>query len=302
MHPPSPALSANHFSPHAGVDTISMYYDLHGYTAQVHVADPSAHHPILQILEAFAVPDTNVAADCVSYTIARDNDAWVVSSGDVITHRTDTLTSALMAIEWHLVTDMLAFRRDLFHLHGAALLTPDARSSLLILGASGSGKTTLTLGLMARGFLPFADDVILMEPATLELHPFQRAFHVDEGTIARINGLHSTPAWRFDDAPPGYFVPPRWAEQTAPVRFVFLPTLQPDAPPSVTPLSVADAVIALLPFSQTLAGAPSLALAVAARLAAQASCFRLVTGDLEATTRLVATLVEEQRTDNTLSQ
>lgn len=269
-----------------------MYYDLHGYTVQVRVTDPSAYHPVLKILEAFAIADSDGAADCVSYSIARDDDSWVVSSGEVITYRTDTLTNALMAIEWHLVTDMLAFRRDLFHLHGAALLTPDARLSMLILGASGSGKTTLTLGLMARGFLPFADDVILMEPTTLELHAFQRAFHVDEGTIARIKGLHGTPPWRFDDAPPGYFVPPMWAKHSAPVRFVFLPTLQPDAPPSLTPLSVADAAIALLPFSQTLAETPPLALAVAARLTAQASCFRLSTGDLEATIRLITTLVK----------
>ncbi len=269
-----------------------MYYDIHGYTIQVNVTDTLTYRPIMKILEAFAIPEDDATPYRASYTIAPDGDSWMVSSGESVTHRTAILTDALMAVEWHLVTDMLAYRRDLFHLHGAALLAPDGMACILILGASGSGKTTLTLGLMARGFLPFADDVILIEPTTLEPQTFRRAFHVDEGTIAHIRGLRTKPLWRFDDAPPGYFIPPRWAESPAPVRFVFMPTLQPDAPPSVTRLSVADAVMALLPFSQTLAGTPPLALSVAARLAAQASCFQLSTGDLEATINLVTALVE----------
>lgn len=271
-----------------------MYYDIHGYLVKVEVTDPSACHLVLKILEAFAIPETDATVERASYSIARTGDSWIISRGETVTHHTATLTNALMAIEWHLVTDMLAYRRDLFHLHGAALLTPDGTTSILILGESGSGKTTLTLGLIARGFRPFADDVALIEPTTLEPHTFRRAFHIDEKTRELIEGLDRTFPWQFDGLPPGYFLPPYWADHPAPVRFVFMPTLQPDAPPAATPLSVADAAIALLPFSQTLTETPSLALAVVARLTGQASCFRLSTGDLAATVRLVSTLVNQR--------
>ena len=34
--------------------------------------------------------------------------------------------------------------------------------------------------------------------------------------------------------PPGYFMPPQWADKPAPVRVIFIPTLYPQEPPSTT--------------------------------------------------------------------
>ncbi len=268
------------------------HYDLHGYRAAVFVPDAAMRAVVARILADLACPADAPAAGATPYAL--DGDAargWAVSANGAPSYRTDNAADALIALEWHLVMDMLADRRDYFQLHGASLLAPDRSSSLLIAGVSGSGKTTLTLGLMARGFLPHADDVTLIEPATLEPQTFGRAFHMDGRTRDLVAALPARPAWDFDAAPSGYFRPPQWAESSAPVRLILFPRVGTDAEPRITPLSIADAVTALLPFSTTLASAPTLALAVAGRLTAQAACYSLVAGDLDATCNRVIALV-----------
>lgn len=189
------------------------------------------------------------------------------------------------------MTDALARRDDLFHLHGAALASPTARDGLLLIGESGSGKTTLALGLMLRGFVPFNDDVALLEPATLELQPFQRAFHIEEGTRGLLASLALPDTWDLDAAPRGYFVPPRWAESGVPVRYLLFPTFQPDATPQLTRLAAPEAAAALLTHTTTLIRNPRLALSTVARLTERTACYRLCTGNLAETAMLVRALV-----------
>jgi len=275
--------------------TTLLHYDMNGFHAAVAVADPQTRAAVRHSLIGFAPVEETIGADATHYALVRDADGeWTVSKNSTSVYQTSTLADALMSLEWHLVTDMLAYRGDLFHLHGAALLAPGGVSSILILGASGSGKTTLTLGLMARGFLPYADDVSLIEPTTLEPQTLRRTFHVDAQTRALVEQLPAPPTWDYDAAPPGCFLPPAWADHPAPIRFVLFPTLRPDAVPTITRLTVPGSVAALLPFSTTLGNDPAFALSVAARLTAQASCFDLSTGDLDATVRLITRLVETE--------
>ncbi len=268
------------------------HYNLHGYRAEVSVSDAAMRAVVGRILADLACLEDARSSEAASYALIGDTErGWSVYANGSPSYQTDNAADALIALEWHLVMDMLAYRRDLFHVHGASLIAPDQSCSLLIVGVSGSGKTTLTLGLMARGFLPHADDVTLIEPTTLELQTFRRAFHMDDRTRALVEALPARPTWDFDAAPPGYFRPPQWAEHSAPVRFILFPMVQSGATPRITPLSVADAAAALLPFSTTLASTPALALAVAGRLTAQAACCSLVTGDLDMTLDRVVALI-----------
>ncbi len=269
-----------------------LHYDLNGFHATITVADPQIRAAVRHSLTGFTPVGETVVADATHYALLCDADGeWTISKDGTTVYRVSALADALLSLEWHLVTDLLAYRRDLFHLHGAALLAPGGMASILILGASGSGKTTLTLGLMARGFLPYADDVSLIEPTTLEPQTLRRTFHVDAQTRALVEQLPDPPIWDYDAAPPGCFLPPAWADHPAPIRFVLFPTLRPDMAPTITRLTVPSSVAALLPFSTTLGNDPAFALSVAARLTAQASCFDLSTGDLDATARLVKRLV-----------
>jgi hypothetical protein len=264
----------------------TLSYSLLDYHVTIAAADPEGRAALDSILRGF--PRHPASERSTHYALERDDRGWIVEQRATRTGEGLTLAQALMMIEGALVVDMLASRRDRFHLHGAALCNPSGNGSILILGASGAGKTTLTLALMARGFLPYADDVIVMEPDDLTPQTFQRAFHVNASTRRLIAGLTDTRPWSLDDVPDGYLMPRRWAESPANVRAIFFPTLQPCDTPAVTALSIPEAAATLLPFSATLDQAPRIALAAAARLTAQAICYTLVSGDLRATADLVA--------------
>ncbi len=272
--------------------TERMHCDLRGYRVSVDIADPDAARSVRAIFREFETAAHPDGANVAPYALAREGESWAVSHAGLVVYRTDILPDAFIALEWQLVTDAIAHRRDLFHLHAAALLSPTSRSALVVAGVSGSGKTTLTLGLMARGFLPYSDDATLIDPETGAPAAFRRAFHIDDGTRSLLAGLRVPPAWEFANVPAGYFRPPRWAEQGRPIRTVLFPTLSPDTVPALSPLAMADAAACLLPFSATLRQSPSLALRTAARIVAGARCYRLATGDLDRTLDLVAGRVE----------
>ena len=268
----------------------SRRYLVNGYHATVTVPDREAGLLLHRVLGGFPTV-ADAPATLPHYRIDRDGEWWTLSIGPSEVYASVVLADTLVALEWHLISDMLAFRRDRVHLHGAALRTPEGTASVLILGASGSGKTTLTLALMARDLLPYADDILLIDPDTLAPETFRRAFHVDAATRALIEALPQPPAWDFDALPPGYFMPPAWADAPVPVRAIVFPTLRPGEPSAASVLPLPEAVTMLLSFSGTLDRAPSLALPVAARLVARATCYALMIGDLDATADLVMRLL-----------
>jgi len=70
------------------------------------------------------------------------------------------------------------------HLHGAAVCR--GSRCITLIGPSGAGKSTLTLGLRLRGAWALADDALLLDPESGEVHPFERSIRVHE---ASLNGL-----------------------------------------------------------------------------------------------------------------
>lgn len=266
--------------------------DLLGYRAFVTAPDIEMRAKIAAIFGDLRAPDDNQAEKAARYRLTRDDAArWSLFANESCTFSGGQSADALIALEWQLVTDLIIYRRDCFHLHAAALTDPSGACGVLVVGASGSGKTTLALGLMTCGFLPYADDVTLVAPATLFPRPLRRAFHADDATRALVGALGGPPAWRSAPLPDGYLLPTRWATADVPIRYVLFPTRAPGELPALAPLAAADAVTALLPFSMTLSHDPALALAVAARLTRHARCYRLSTGDLGATVACVRALV-----------
>jgi len=270
-----------------------LRYDVNGYRVDISVSDPDARADVAFVMSGFdpvAYPRPDPEA---RFTLRYDEQLrWAIFVDGTLWYRSDDCADAIVALEWRIVTEMLQRTPGIFHLHCAALATPSGSASLLVVGESGSGKTTLTLGLMARGFQPYTDDVCIIDPATLALRAFRRAFHIDDQTRQLVHGLGIPPDWDFDAAPPGYFRPPHWSEEPTSIRTVLFASVCPDAPPRLTPLSIAEAVRTLLPFSGTLAQSPPVALSTAARLVGQAACYNLAMGGLAETVHLVTALVE----------
>jgi hypothetical protein len=250
---------------------------------------PEASRAVRAVLRGFSCQDA--VTPVARYALLRDDAGFYIESQGQRAVERLTLDQALTAIEWTLVSDALDRRPDCFHLHGAALLAPSGMASVLILGESGAGKTTLALGLMTRGFLPFADDVIVVDPEMMSVRTFPRAFHVDEQTWQLLSALGAPHDLEADPDASGYFVPARWANSSAPVRTILFPALRPEAEPAMTPMSMAATAAALLPFSATLSRSPSLALKTASSLTASAVGYELSVGNLDATISLVASAI-----------
>ncbi len=85
---------------------------------------------------------------------------------------------AVLYYESELTGALLEDAGDFVHLHGAAVCS--GTHCLLLVGPSGAGKSTLTLGLHLRGMSALADDALLIDPASGEVHPFDRSIRVHE--------------------------------------------------------------------------------------------------------------------------
>ncbi len=216
---------------------------------------------------------------------------WTVTVDETVASISDSLSTALGFLEWRMVSAALDHRRELFHLHGGALCAPTRRAGLVLAGDSGSGKTTLTLSLMLRGFVPFGDDVALIDPQTLELQVLRRAFHTNEGTWRLVAPLTAGAIGAHEDGPEGYFSPPQWAERPVPVRWLFFLDYRPGQEPKLVRLTPPEAAAGILGNTVSLASNSRLALRAAARLTEHAACYRLQTGHLAATVDMVQQLV-----------
>jgi hypothetical protein len=215
---------------------------------------------------------------------------WRVTADGTPPVTTADLVDAVSALEWTVIRVALERSGDVFHLHGAALCAPAGDRSLAIVGASGSGKTTLALGLLAAGWLPYADDAVLLDPETLGLQPFRRWFHVSEETWRLIG--RSRPARDAEPPIPAhYFFPTAWAERSCPLRWLLVLDRRTPGPPAFVRLTPAEAATALLGQTLTLERAPRLALATAARVADQVECYRFSAGEVGESLAAVRDLV-----------
>jgi hypothetical protein len=201
---------------------------------------------------------------------------WTAQAGDDEPEAFNTIAQLIIYLEWRTVSGALDATADLAAVHGATLTRGEA--TVLLLAQSGHGKTTLALGLMARGWEPYADDVTLIDASTLRARVFPRCFHVD--AALRVRSLD-----RADLEWPGtlalYVRPHRWAEEERQPTAIILVERDPRQPTALLPVTQAEAAGAILGATvhNQLAGAELARVAV--RLASAArGCYRLNNGVL----------------------
>lgn len=271
-------------------------YDVLGYRVAVGSSVEAARTAVRRVLGGFGPRPDGRTDDVPVYEILADNTGCRLALNGSVTFPEHEeaghvdLLSVLSTLEFELVSTGLDRHEDVFHLHGAALCVPTRRAGLVLAGESRSGKTTLALGLMHRGFVPYTDDVALIDPQTFELHPVRRAFHITPETWTILQPLAGGPP-AVDEAPIGYFLPPQWADAPVPVKWILFPEYRPHQTPQLIKLTPPEAASAILTRTTTLSRFPRLALSTASRLIERVECYRFPTGDLRASVAMVQQLV-----------
>ena len=266
-------------------------YDVAGYQVRVTGSPDQVPTGLRHILRGFRCADPPAVDGLVRFDISGTGGHWVVTMNDELVHKGDDYLFALGMLEFRLVESALDRDTGWFHLHGAALCAPLQQAGLVLAGASGVGKTTLSLALMMKGFTPFTDDIVLIDPATLHLGGVRRAFHISADTWPLLESVTGVAPLPDAEAPPGYFVPPQWACETAPIKWLLFPEFQPSQTPRLVPLTPAETAARLLGQSGTLARAPRLALSTTTAIIQQAACYRFITGDLSQSVAVVQLLI-----------
>lgn len=201
-------------------------------------------------------------------------------------------------VEWAINWELALVMPQFLQIH-ASSVEMDGQGVMLP-GISGSGKSTLTTGLLARGWRYLCDEFALIDSDTLILHPFPRAICIKQPGFPVLEslGIKLKGARHYHKGTKGNvsFVSAsafgaHTVARPCPIRYVVFPKYARGRSPVLVPISRAEAAFALHAVCFNLfecRGAGSDVLANAVR---GASCYRLISGDLQETCDLLGELV-----------
>lgn len=160
----------------------------------------------------------------------------------------EDLPTFFSQVEWNLTEAAMAGLGHYLQIHAAAAVS--AGAALLMIGPPDSGKTTLVIGFASLGAHLLTDEIALIEPATLRVHPFPHNFIVHRGTAEEFPeaGKYSLPFARFDGysfVPPAELSPLPMPAPTEATTLLF-PEFQKGCEPQCSPLSQAAAAERIL--------------------------------------------------------
>jgi len=210
----------------------------------------------------------------------------------------EVLPNLEWALNWHIAlyhTQYLQIHASLVKLDGKTILFP---------ASPGSGKTTLSAGLVIRGADYFSDEFALIDPKTLLVYPYPKAFCVKEGSIPILQnfcpGLNFDSRWIKKRKGPVAFLDP-WLIRENPVAtpgqidYIVFPNYSPQAQPLLTPISKAEAAFNLNKHSLNFLNFRERGIEILAKLVESADCYRLQAGELGPTCELMSQLVRNGR-------
>jgi hypothetical protein len=241
------------------------------------------------LLESFYDSYRARPSDRVERTISlqREEGSYrlVGPSGD---WETEDEGEAVLYYESELTAALLEGAAAFVHLHGAAVCS--GARCLLLVGPSGAGKSTLTFGLHLRGVSALADDAVLVDPASGEVHSFDRSIRVHETGLDAL-GVDGSDVRGARLCGPYLWLSPRTAGAGGsgprrPTAIVFLESADATA---LERIAAADALRRLL--LARLSDAARRDFETLARLAAQVPCYALACGDFSLAVDELARLV-----------
>lgn len=241
---------------------------------------------LLPFLMTDDIPD-GADAPAIAFAVVWNDlvGVWEITrDGQMLMGLSDAET-LLRYLEWQIIAAGIDQVEGCGVFHAGVLARGDA--TVLLQGESGAGKTTLTLGLIARGWLPVADDVAVVDVWTLGLRAFPRCFHVEH---EHERPLVARPALERIAAVEGHARPLQWAAEGRQPTAIITIARDADQPASLTPLLRAEVAGALFRGSIRTRLSGSQVAGLAARVAATVRyCGHLNNSDLSQALDLIET-------------
>jgi hypothetical protein len=217
------------------------------------------------------------------YTLARD-DRVLAASAD----RSLILSELL----WQISGDTVDLSEGYLLVHAGAVVTPGGEG-VLILGESGSGKTTLVAALVQDGFGYLSDEAGAIELATGLLQPWPRplGFMPSSRQLPRFAEVFEPDS--ADARPTGEShvsierIRTGAIGEACRIRYVFDHRYAPGEQPHLEPLSQASGLVQVGSAAPRLRHEGDRGLRLLADIMRDAHAYRLVSGDLEQTIRLI---------------
>jgi hypothetical protein len=223
----------------------------------------------------------------------RGEEQWILDLPGPPPHTKPSLGDCLAGLEASISINFSRQNQALHVVHGGVVYGPEG--GILISGHSGAGKTTLSLALATRGLLVGGDDLAVLDSSSNLIEPIPRCFHIDEKSaslLAAIGLPLPADALRDQFVTPGHLgvaeLPP------AHIRFAFMLEPERRSVPELVPQTQAQMASALLKqtgrgFFSNIEGVHAMA-----RLVGDCRCYRLWSGELEATVEAVMRVVSGQ--------
>lgn len=206
----------------------------------------------------------------------------------------------LSHIEWAITWDVPRALPQFLQLH-AATLERDGQG-VIFPGASGNGKSTLAVGLVTHGWNYLCDEFALIHCESLDVHPYPRAICVKESAFPVLHDLgireisnrdcHAGPKGKIRLLNPEE-IRVGAVGGVCPVRFIIFPKYSANASPAIVPLSRPEAVSMLHAVCFNLLKCQRLGLDVLTEVVRGARCYRLISGDIRQTCKLVNQVVSQ---------
>lgn len=174
------------------------------------------------------------------------------------------------------INDFAARSNTVPVLHSGGVVTPSGRV-LLVCGAVDSGKSTLVAALVQQGCSYLGDELIGIEPATLQALPYPKPFQLDETSLSvlGVDAAHPPNVRHWEVRRDCELV----FDPTGPIDQVIVPSYDPASPPGSSALDAEEAAKALLDQTTNLRRVGRPGLAAICALALQVQVTRIVHSD-----------------------
>jgi hypothetical protein len=259
-------------------------------TVQIHCADSAGRQCLLANFGAML--DSNAACPDLEYRVDTKDSAFLVT--DAIgcqTHAAD-LGDLVHNLEKAITVELQRRRSDLLFLHAAAV---EFRGQAILMAAdAGSGKSTTTWALLHHGFRYMSDELgpidlenlqVLAYPHALCLKQLPPAPYALPASALQLGRTIHTPTHSM----PGPLAPGR-----LPLGAVFLVRYDPNlAVPALRRLGAAEASARIYLTALNALAHPDRGITATLRITESAPCFMLATADLDETSALIRSTVEQ---------